>query len=38
MQMFLTFKKYTSSYFWSLLATSWGIIHSVGFLLNIFRL
>ncbi|KAH6668415.1 hypothetical protein B0J14DRAFT_163487 [Halenospora varia] len=37
--IFVTFKKRTGLYFWSLLVASWGIvIHAVGFLLKFFRL
>ncbi|KAH6677600.1 integral membrane protein [Halenospora varia] len=37
--IFVTFKKRTGLYFWSLLVASWGIvIHAVGFLLKFFQL
>jgi hypothetical protein len=37
--IFVTFKKRTGLYFWSLLFASWGIVlHVIGFLLKFFRL
>jgi hypothetical protein len=38
-QIFSIFKKRTGLYFWSLFASSWGIVvHSLGFLLKFFRI
>lgn len=37
--IFVTFKRRTGLYFWSLLIASWGIVlHAIGFLLKFFRL